>query len=467
VALVSIAASGLLAAGKLAVGLATGSLGIVSEAIHSGIDCGATIITYLAVRAGDRPADATHPYGHGKIESVAALGETALLFLAGAWIGLEAVERLLAGGVPVEATPAAVAILVVSIVVDFWRARALSRVAAETRSPALEADALHFSSDMLSSMVVLAGLGLVSLGYPAADALAALAVAGFILLAAVRLARRTVDVLIDTAPPGAVREITELLAAMPGVISVERVRLRPLGGSLFVEIVVGVSRALPLDRAAALKERIAAAVCRVRPGAEVVVTTVPRALDDETARDRVAVIAANQSLAIHHVTVQHLGEHLSISLDLELDGRLDLEAAHAVASDLEARIRDELGRDVEVETHIEPLALDGVSGREIGGGEREAIAAALAAHAEAGGLVRDVHDLRVRQTAEGLVVNFHARAPASATVRDVHEAVDRIERRVRRDFPTIRRVVGHAEPASPGPGAAPPGPHVARRESKA
>src|SRR6202043_2004486 len=299
VALGSIAASAGLAAAKAIVGLLTGSLAILSEAGHSLIDLSATVLTYFAVRLSGKPADKEHQYGHGKVESVTALAETALLFLLSAIVIWEAARRLIgAQAHAVEATVAAFAIIACSIVVDFFRARTLSRVAKETSSEALEADALHFGSDMWSSVAVLIGLGGVALGYAWADATAAIVVAVFICIAGWRLGRRTIDTLTDTAPVGAAAKITAIVARVPSVVAVERVRVRQAGGVQFVDLIVGVSRTLALDRVAALKDRIEAAVRAAFPKAELSVTTEPRALDGETVLERVMVIARNRSLAV-------------------------------------------------------------------------------------------------------------------------------------------------------------------------
>ena len=244
----------------------------------------------------------------------------------------------------VEATPAAFAIVVVSIVVDFFRARTLSRVAAATSSQALEADALHFSSDMWSSIAVLIGLAGVALGYLRADAAAALIVAVFIGIAGWRLGRRTIDTLTDTAPSGVSERVTAIARRVPGVVTVERVRARPAGAVLFVELSVGLSRTLPLDRVAAIKERLAREVRAEFSEAEVTIITEPRALDDETVRERVTLIARNSGLAVHHVAVQALADHLSVSVDLEVEGTLTLAAAHEIASQLESRSARSLAR---------------------------------------------------------------------------------------------------------------------------
>jgi cation diffusion facilitator family transporter len=449
VALSSIAVSAGLTVAKAIVGVMSGSLALLSEAAHSLIDVGATVMTYFAVRISGKPADAEHHYGHGKVESVSALAETALLFLLSGVVIWEALQRLLSDhGHAIAATLWAFAVIIVSVVVDFFRARVLYRVAAETSSEALEADALHFGSDMWSSIAVLIGLGLVVLGYPWADSAAAIVVAIFICIAGWRLGRRTIETLTDTAPAGAADKITAAVTRIPGVVAVERVRVRQAGEVLFVDLVVAVSRTLPLDRVAALKDRIVEVIRTDSPAAEVTLTTEPRALDDESVLERVMVIARNRALAVHHVTAHRIEGRLAVSLDLEVDGALALGAAHDVASGLEDAIRDELGPEVEVETHIEPLqAYDG-RGREAPPARIAEVGDALREIAAKVELVGAIHDVRVREADGGEIVNFHCLVDPALTVADVHDKVDEVERALRRRFPAIKRVIGHAEPGA-------------------
>jgi cation diffusion facilitator family transporter len=446
VALTSMAASAGLTIAKAVVGVMSGSLAILSEAGHSFIDFIATVMTYFAVRISGKPADAEHHYGHGKVESVSALAETALLFVLSGVVIWEAVRRLIASdGHAVEASLMAFAVIVVSIVVDFLRARALNRVAKETSSEALEADALHFSSDMWSSLAVFFGLGGVALGLPWADAAAALVVAVFVCLAGWRLGQRTIETLTDTAPPGAAEAITATASRIPGVVSVERVRARPVGNKLFVDLAVTVSRTLPLDRVTLLKDTIIKAVQKELPAAEVVLTTEPTALDTESVLERVMVIARNQALAVHHVTVHSVKGRLAVALDLEVEGKLKLGEAHEIASQLEDAVCRELGPEVEVETHIEPLESHDLAGRDAGVSRVNEIRAALTEIA-ADGPIGDIHDVRVRETDEGEVVIFHCHVDPNLTVETVHEKVDEVERALRRRLPGIKRVIGHAEP---------------------
>lgn len=447
VALTSILVSGGLMVAKAAVGFLTGSLAILSDAAHSLSDLVATVITYAAVRISGKPADEEHHYGHGKVESIAALAATALLFLLSGAVVLEAGRRMLFGGeASVTITPWAFGVIVVAIAVDFFRSRLLYRIAGETNSEALEADALHFSADMWSSVAVLAGLVLAWLGYAWADSIAALVVAGFICVAGWQLGSRTIQTLMDQAPEGVTEQVQRIVNRVPGVVAIERTRARRAGSTLFIELSVAVSRALPLDRVTELKERVVKAVEHELPQAEVAVVTVPRALDDETVADRVLVIARNRGLAVHHVIVHAVGETLAVSLDLEVDGALTLATAHDIASGLEDAIADELGPQVEVETHIEPLQVADLEGKDASPARIATVRGLLETFVGGPGPLTGVHDVRVRETTEGDVINFHCRVDPALTVDAVHEAVDQVERALKRAMPSARRVIGHAEP---------------------
>ena len=449
VALSSMAASFLMALGKFVVGLSTGSLGILSEALHSLLDFAATILTYMAVRVSDHPADAKHPYGHGKIESVAALAETALLFLTSFWIIYEAIHRLILGKYEVEATWWSVGVIVTSIVIDISRSRALSRVAKKTNSQALEADALHFQSDVYSSTVVLIGLCFVAMGWPIGDPIAAIGVSLFVCHAGWELGRRTIDTLIDTAPQGAYDKISAALERVEGLAGVKRVRVRPAGSVSFVDIDVNIGRGLSLTRAETLRDDIIAKVKEGMPEAEVSVTTTPLALDNETIMQRVLIIAAHHNAAIHHVTIHHPDGKLAIGLDLEIDGSLSLHDAHEVATKLEADMRTEFGQETEVDTHIDPLQDHGLEGVDVEAVEREAITTLLGTLAQERSKLSDVHKVRVRKTEMGLIVMFHCRANPELSVIAVHDMVDALEKSVRKAYPGIWRIVGHAEPIKP------------------
>jgi cation diffusion facilitator family transporter len=434
-----------MAAVKFVVGVAIGSLALISEALHSSVDLVATIITWIVVRFSDRPADDEHHYGHGKFESLSALGIIALLYILAGGILVTAVSHLREGAVPPTISLIPFVVLLADIGVNLWRAYALHRAAHATKSQALAADALHFASDVLGSVAVIIGLGLAAMGYPWGDAAAAIAIAAVISVLGLRLGRSTIETLLDRAPEGATDKVRAAIQNVPGVIGVGRLRARMVGAKYFIDADVQVPRTYPLDRIDTIKRKAQEAVTAALGDADLTFTALPVARDNETVRERIMVIARNAALAIHHVTVHDLGERLTVSIDLEVDGHLDLSKAHDIAHGLEQSIRDEFGADVEVDTHIEPLEPEAPTGVEAPAARIAEIAAALSALAVDCG-IHDVHNVRVRDTEAGQIVNFHCRAAPTMSVILVHEAVDEIERALRRAFPTVKRVISHAEP---------------------
>jgi cation diffusion facilitator family transporter len=445
VAAISIFVSAGMAVAKFAVGIAIGSLALISEALHSSVDMVATVVTWLVVRFSDRPADEEHHYGHGKLESVSALGIIAMLYVLAGGILVESFSRLREGAPPPILSAIPFVVLVLDIAVNFWRARALHRAAHETKSQALAADALHFASDVLGSVAVIAGLALSGLGYEWGDAAAAATVAVVIAMLGMRLARSTVETLVDRAPDGVAEKATAAIRTVPGVVDIERLRVRMVGSTHFIDAIVQVPRTYPIDRVDEIKHKAQAAVSAAFKDADLTFTAVPVARDNESVRERIMVIARNSGLAVHHVTVHDLGGKLTVSIDLEVDGEMTLVAAHDIAHGLERNIRDEFGEDVEVDTHIEPLEPELPQGTDAAPERVEVIRAALAQFA-APGAIHDIHNVRVRNTDAGEIVNFHCRAAPSMSVIKVHESVDEIERALRRGFPTVKRVISHAEP---------------------
>jgi len=445
VAAISVFASAAMAAAKFVVGILIGSLALISEALHSSVDLVATIITWMVVRVSDRPADAEHHYGHGKLESISALGVIALLYVLAGGILVEAYSRLREGAPPPTISLIPFLVLLIDIGVNLWRANALHRAAHATQSQALAADALHFASDVAGSVAVIIGLALSGLGFAWGDAAAAIAVAVMIAALGLRLARSTVETLVDRAPEGVAERASAAIKTVPGVVDVARLRARMVGAMTFIDAVVEVPRTLPIDRVEEIKQRSQAAVAKALGEADLTLTALPVALNNESVRERIMVIARNSGLAIHHVTVHDLGDKLIVSIDLEVDAGMPLVDAHAIANRLESNVREEFGEDVEVDTHIEPLEPELPFGSDASPERVEAIAQALSRIA-ADTAISDIHNVRVRDTAAGEIVNFHCRAAPSMSVLKVHENVDAIERALRRDLPSVKRVISHAEP---------------------
>jgi len=446
-ALASVAASAALAVAKLAAGWLSGSLALLSEGAHNGLDTGSSALTFFAVREADKPADEEHPFGHAKIEAVAALAQTGFLAVLSAAVAIDAIQRLAGEPPKIDANALALGVVVVSIGVDFFRWRGLTKVALETKSDALSADALHYSSDLVSSLLVLLGLAATRFGFVHADALAAIGVAVFIAIAGYRLGRHTIDALVDTAPKGLADRLAEAIKAVPGVAAIDAIRLRPSGAQIIGEVVLFVSRTLPLERVAAIKDDVARRIKADWPQTSLTFTANPLALDDESLLERVQLLATRLRLAVHHIAIQEVEGRKCVSLDIEVDGRMGLGEAHDLATRLETAIEHEVGPDIEVETHIEPMETREIHGRDADPALIDKIAAALSDIAGRRGRLRNIHDVRVRHTSGGYFVNFHCWIDPKISVDATHDEVDALERALRADFPDVTRIVGHAEPA--------------------
>jgi cation diffusion facilitator family transporter len=411
---------------------------------------GATALTLFAVRVADKPADDEHHYGHAKVESVVALAETAMLFCVSAWVAYEAVTRLLGEDHPIALSWWLFAIVIVSIVVDFNRSRTLKRTAEKTNSAALAADALHFAADMWSSIAVLIGLLLVWWGFNSADAVVALFVAGMVAYAAWGLGKQTLNTLLDAAPAGAATEIAAVVEPLNGVLNIKQLRVRPAGPTLFVDLIVDVPRTLVVSKLDTLRSEITSAITAVFQNADCSIQLNPVELDSESAFDKVALIADKHDLKTHHLVVQNLGGRLAISFDVEMEASTSLTDAHERATALENEIRDGLGADVEVESHIEPLEPRLLDGATPSPATVKKVEINLRRFTTREKQLSDLHNIRVRSNAAGLYVHYHCRfAPESAIV-DVHEVIDRIEVALMTTLPEIKRVVAHAEPVGHG-----------------
>jgi divalent metal cation (Fe/Co/Zn/Cd) transporter len=294
---------------------------------------------------------------------------------------------------------------------------------------------------------VLFGLIAVWLGFPFADAAAALIVSFFVALAGFRLGKRTLATLLDTAPAGATAEVRAIVEMAQGVLQIKSLRLRPAGPTLFTSVVVEVRRTMPVDDIVKLKETLTDAISTKFPTADVTIAVNPVALDDETVFQRVMLIASRRNLAIHHLTVQEINSQLAISFDVEVDGVMALSEAHETATSLEDAIRQELGSDVEVESHIEPQPERHLAGSDAPARTANAISALLKSLANKQSRLSDLHNVRIRENEQGLFIHYHCRFAPSETIDDVHEVVDVIENGLQAKFPKIRRVIAHAEPA--------------------
>ena len=452
VALSSVLAALVLIVMKLAVGLVTGSLGILSEAMHSGLDLVAALVTYLSVRVSDKPADRAHPFGHGKIESLSAFIETALLFVACAWIIWEAIRRLFFHEVHVEPSPAAFCVMFIAITIDTFRSRALFRVALKYNSQALEADALHFSTDVYSSCVVILGLILVYVAdkenipwLRKADSVAALVVAGIVIYITLKLGKRTVAALVDAAPEGSSSLIAEAVARVPGVLSLERIRTRQSGPRLFVDLRLTLPSNTSLEHAKTVADLVESAVHGLFPDSDVVIHTTPSEPPTGDLVEKIRSIANRRNFQVHEVTAYEVKGGINVILDLEVEPSLRLDTAHDQATVLEQDIKQGLPEVREVNIHLEPFTKDveAVKAVQLTSAELESKLMEIAR--EIPGVI-DFHDIEAHQAAGNVFVRCHCTLLPALPIARVHDITEELEFRIRKAFPQILRVNIHAEP---------------------
>lgn len=436
---------------KIVVGITTGSLGILSEAAHSGLDLIAALVTFFSVRVSDKPADADHQYGHGKIENFSAFIETGLLLLTCVWIISEAVKRLFFHSVEIEPSVAAFLVMFLSIAIDAWRSRALGRVARKYDSQALEADALHFSTDIWSSSVVILGLALVQLGRTYAvgwlrdaDPIAALFVAGVVVYVSWRLARKTIDALLDAAPAGVRNQILGRIASVEGVLEIERVRIRRAGNHYFADVSLGLVRNFTFQRSEQVAAQVTRRVHEILPDADVMVHSVPKAGHSENIFDRIRAVATRNNFNVHDVSVQDLNGQLHVEQHLELDERLSMKEAHDEVTRLETEMRHDVPEISTILTHIESEPATIETGEQI---VREPdLELRLKDIVQEFPEVLDVHEFQFKKVRDRLYVSCHCTLPDDMPLSRVHDVQTALEIRFRHDAPELFRVLIHPEP---------------------
>jgi cation diffusion facilitator family transporter len=443
-ALASVVAAIVLIALKVAAGLHAGSLGLLSEAAHSGTDLVAALLTFFALGVAGRPADPGHPYGHGKAEHLAALAEAAILVLISLGIAAGAIVRLVEGGGEVDADWIALGVIGIVIAVDISRTLVSARAARRYSSPAFAATALHFASDLGGSTAVLVGLFVTRAGYPHADAIAALFVSVLVLASAGRLIKTNVDVLMDRVPARARDAAEAAIAQLGSRVQLRRLRMRRAAGRHFADVVVAVPPAGGIEQGHAVADAVEAAVERAVPGTDVVVHVEPQ--EAKALRDRAYAAAVRNPRVqeVHNIVVLEVGDRIEISLHLKLPGELTLEEAHEVASDVEHEILAALPKVDAVQTHLEPLA-EPAAGQPLGQADSSSAAA----------LIRDIvraatgeepRELRLLNTEVGVVAFLTLGLASDRPLSEAHGRASDVEERIRSALPEIADVVVHTEP---------------------
>jgi cation diffusion facilitator family transporter len=439
---------------KLFTGILSGSLGVLSDAAHSGLDLAGAAMTFFSVQVSDRPADENHPYGHGKIENLSAIGEVILMAASSVWIVWEALGRIFVHTVELRHSIWPVLVVVSSIVVDFWRSRRLREVAVRTGSPALATDAFHFSSDIWASVAVLIGLaaswvgmhfGVPWLDY--ADPLAAIVVSVLILRLTVTLGHESVGALMDQIPAETRLKIMADVAKVPGVIAIEQARVRRAGPSYFADMTLALPRRYTFEHTDALVQAAKSAVQRTLPDADVVIHTVPREAHAESIFDRVRAVAARNNVSVHELSIQSLHGRLRVEQHVELDENLSLLAAHEFVSNLEAEILREAPDVDSVLTHIESEPATIEQPREFVEADKK-IETVLLRSAYQFPEIVDVHEVTVGRTTDHVSVSCHCTLPDDLPMHRVHDIITALEDRLKIECPEVQRVTIHPEPVT-------------------
>jgi cation diffusion facilitator family transporter len=454
VTLHSMLAAGAMTLLKLAAGLLSGSLGVLSDAAHSALDLVGAALTFFSVRVSDKPADEDHTYGHGKIENISSFGEAGLMAVSCAWIIFEAIQRIVHHGVELHHSVWPVLVLLTSIAVDFWRSRELRKVAVSTGSPALATDAFHFASDIWSTLAVLAGLGASWVGshfhipwLRYADPFAAVVVSLMILRITVRLTRETIGVLMDQIPAETRRRIVREVEQVQGVLAVEQARVRRSGPAYFADLTLAMPRRYTFEHTDELVRAATEAVHRALPQADVVIHTVPRQARAESIFDRVRAVAARNNVSVHELSVQSHHGRLRVEQHLELDETMPLLAAHSFVSAMEAEILREAPEIDSILTHIESEPATIEQPDELVA-ENRRIEQELRAAASLYPEIADVHEITVGRSGEHIYLSCHCSLPDELTMQRVHEVITALEDRFKLECPEVYRVTIHPEPVT-------------------
>ena len=448
VALISIFAAVTLTALKVLVGLFTGSLGILAEAAHSGLDLIAAIITFFAVRIADKPADREHLYGHGKVENLSAFIASLLLILTCGLIIYEALQKLFVKAFGIEVTVWSFAVLVFAILVDYWRSRALYRTARKFKSQALEADALHFSTDIWSSSVVIVGLVGAWLGYPKADAIAAFAVAILVITVTLRLLKRTVDALMDRVPEGLYAKVKETVENVDGVERASHLRMRQAGSRTFIDMSVDIPRTIPFELAHEVINRVEKSIRQLVQDADIVIHPEPVVAKGESVADKVRMIAVEAGARTHNIYAHKIGQRYYVDLHLEYRDTKGFEDAHRVATVVEEQILQMMPEVGKVKIHIDEPSEVVLVSKDITASSLHIVKRMRDMAMDQDG-IEDCNDLTVIDMGNGKIkVVMTCIFDNGLSFDEVHHLVTDVENRIYQQLSQVFKVVIHAEPIS-------------------
>jgi cation diffusion facilitator family transporter len=431
---------------KLIVGVLTNSLAIISEALHSGIDLIAAVMTMFTVMKSDTPPDTGHPYGHYKLENVSSFVETILLYITAIWILYEAIVRLVVGGAVVEINIWAIAVMLLSIVLNFSRSRVLYRTAKKYKSQALEADAVHFMADLITSVVVIVGIIPAFFGFTEFDSYAAIGVAIIIVIIGYRIGKKSIASLMDAAPAGVERLITDEVLKVEGVEKIDRIRVRESGPRIFVDITIFINNMLPLEVAHGVTESVTKKIQVAVPDSDVVVHAEPLTLESSSLVTNIRAEALNfpDIKNIHNIRVFEIDNKLHIDFHIETEGDLSMSKAHELSNRLEERIKLLDDSITSVASHIEPIdggITNGMLDQEAGDRLRAHIDTILKSYPE----IKCYKGLEIKNIEGKLNINLDCILKEDATVNEAHKIADHLEASIRANVKGVDSVSVHLE----------------------
>lgn len=437
--------TGAIAVSKLAVGLMSGSVAVLGDGLHSAFDVVIAIVTVYAVRLAAKPPDASYPYGHGRAENLAALGEAVVMLLVGAGVAAEAARRLVVGA-ELDAAPYAIVVTALALVVGLWRARVLRRAARRYASPALEADATNLSADVVESVAVLVGLGAARLGFPAGDPIAAFVVVAIMWAMGVRIGMRAVNVLMDRTPPDLTELVRRAARGVTGVVDVSDPRVRRSGADVHAEVTVSVGRTSSVEQSHDITEAVEAAVADAVPGATATVHVEPsREGEDIVERTFAAANRLGMADQVHNVLAIRHPEGIWLMLHAKVPPETPLGQAHQVSDELEREIRSEIAGLARVEIHLEPHEPQALRGTVVSA-QKAPLVRDIAAVAETHPPITRCHEVALTEAENGLHVVLHCEAGQDVAIAEIHDASLRMESEIHRLYRDVRTVTVHFEP---------------------
>jgi cation diffusion facilitator family transporter len=457
VTLVSLAIAVLLILLKLFAGLSTGYLTLISEALHSSLDALVTVITFFSIRYAEKPADTDHPYGHGKAENLAAFTESILLFFAISLILREVVERLFFKSIVIQPNIWAVAVLAASVFCDIQRSRALTKIARKYKSPAIEADAVHFRADFITSAIALTGilatylasaLRVAARTYPLVDIVTTCLILIVIVRMVLRILTKSAGVLLDRTAPDQTALIREIATEVPEVIDVEKVRTREAGKQTFVDLTVDIDRNLSVETGYSIGKRVEKMIKEQIDDVDVILQVKPVPKETEDIVERIRSIGTQVGCNLHHITLHKVGGRLHADLDLEVEGDVKLSEAHALSDKLEARIKEDNPAIGEVNTHIDWRTSS--PPKDVSIGRDAALISAIEAVVRQKKEVISCRKVSVEEERPGeLVLTIHCTMQPEADAGRVREVSKDLEKTLKNLVRGSGRVIIHIEPEEP------------------